>query len=448
MPSTVEQLSPSRVKLTVEIPFADLKPHLDKAYRDIAASVNIPGFRKGKVPATVIDQRFGRGVVLQEAINAALPRAYGAAVEEHKIVPLGDPQVDVTKLDEGQVVEFTAEVDVRPDFQVPAFDTLNATVDSLPSDDEQVDQRVELLRQRFATTSEVSRKAKKGDVVVLDLDATRDGEAVQDGSAEGVTYTIGSGGMLDGLDKAVTGLKAGESADFSSTLVGGPMEGEPADIHVTVTKVSESKLPDLDDSFAQLVSEFDTVEEMRADLARGVAGQAQLNQLQQAQDKVLEKLVEATDFDVPAGLLEAQVDSRKENIQTQLRNAGLTLDRYLEQSPDETAKTADEFWGELETSTARNLKAQIILDKIADDNNLGVEQEELSQLIVRKAMRNGTTPEAEAQHMMDHNHLADWMQEVRRNKALSLILAAATVTDGDGKKITLVPEPAAEAPAE
>ena len=234
MPSTVEQLSPSRAKLTVEIPFADLQPHLTKAYREIAQSVTIPGFRKGKVPSAVIDQRFGRGVVLQEAINAALPTAYGEAVDANKLVPLGDPEVEITKLEDGDLVEFVAEVDVRPELTLPGFDTLAVTVDVLADLESEVDSRVEMVRERFATTAEVERPAAEGDVVTIDLAGTRDGEALADATAEGITYKIGSGGMLDGLDEAVTGLSPGESADFSSTLVGGPLTGEPADIHVTV----------------------------------------------------------------------------------------------------------------------------------------------------------------------------------------------------------------------
>lgn len=209
MPSTVEQLNPSRVKLTVEIPFSDLQPHLTKAYREIAQSVNIPGFRKGKVPSAVIDQRFGRGMVLQEAINAALPSAYGQAVEANKLIPLGDPEVEITKLEDGDLVEFVAEVDVRPEFDLPAFSTLTATVPVLADLDTEIDNRIAMMRERFATSTEVERAAAEGDVVTIDLVGTRDGEELQDATAEGVTYTIGAGGMLDGLDEAVTGLKAG-----------------------------------------------------------------------------------------------------------------------------------------------------------------------------------------------------------------------------------------------
>ena len=448
MPTTVEQLTPSRVKLTVEIPFADLKPHLDKAYREVAQQVTIPGFRKGKVPNMVIDQRFGRGMVLQEAINAALPTALEAAIIESGVTPLGEPSVEVTKLEDGDVIEFTAEVDIRPEFDVPDFAGLEATVDAKRDVTEEVAERIQLLRTRFATTAEVDRAAAEGDQVTLSLVGSRDGEPLPDATAEDVTYIIGSGGMIDGLDEAVTGLKAGESAEFASTLVGGALEGEPADITVTVSKVSEQTLPEVDDEFASMISEFDSVQEMQADLTRGVEEYLSAEQVSAGRDKVLEALVEATEFEVPEGVIAAEVASRKEQINDQLSRAGLTLDRYLEQAEEE-ANTAEEFWAEVEKSTLRGLKAQLILDKVADDAEVGVEQADLSDLLVRKAAQNGSTPEQEAQHMMEHNHIGAWMQEIRRSKALGLVVAKAKVVDTEGNTVDVtVPEPeaATEAP--
>ena len=434
MPSTLEQLTPSRAKLTVEIPWSELKPHLDKAYREIASQVTIPGFRKGKVPATVIDQRFGRGAVLQEAINAALPTAYQTAITEASIVPLGEPDVEVTKLEDGDLVEFTAEVDIRPEFEVPDFKGLSVTVDALPDTEAELEQRIDMLRSRFATTTEVDREAADGDIVTIDLVGSRDGEQLPDATAEGVTYKVGSGGMIDGLDEAVTGLKAGESAEFASTLVGGPLEGEPADIKVTVTKVSEQELPEVDDEFAQLVSEFDTVDEMRTDLANSIFELARLEQASRGRDKVLEALVEQVELELPERLLTTEIEARKEQINEQLKRAGLSLERYLAQAEDE-AKTPEEFWAELESSTEKGLKAQLVLDKVADDSEVGIEQADLSELLVRKAAQAGTSPEQEAQHMMEHNHTGAWMQEIRRNKALALIVAEATVTDADGNPV-------------
>lgn len=437
MPSTVEKLAPTRVKLTIEIPFADLKPHLDRAYKQIAEQVTVPGFRKGKVPAAVIDQRFGRGAVLQDAINEALPGAYSTAITEHELVPLGQPEVDVTKLEDGDVVEFTAEVDVRPEFDIPESSTLSAQVPTLAGTEAGVDERVEVLRQRFATRTDVDRAAAEGDVVTLDLEARRDGEVVEGGNAEGVAYTIGSGGMLEGLDEAVTGLSAGESAEFTSELVGGVAEGEAADITVTVTKVQTEELPEVDDEFAQMVSEFDTVDEMRADLAEAATRMARIEQLNSARDAVVADLVANTEFDLPESLVKAEVENRTQQITEQLARAGYSVERYLEESEDESAETPEEFWNQVAENARTSLKAQIILDKLADEVEVEVSQDDLTQMLFRRAQASGSSPEQEMQHMMEHNHTGEWVAEIRRSKVLDTIVAAASVTDNDGAPVDI-----------
>lgn len=437
MPSTVEKLSPSRVKLTIEIPFADLKPHLDKAYKDIATQVNIPGFRKGKVPAAIIDQRFGRGSVLQEAINAALPDAYAAAVAENDLVPLGQPDVDVTKLEDNEVVEFTAELDVRPDFEMPDFSTLTAEVEAVADADDEVAERINVMRQRFATRADKDGAAEDGDIVTIDLIASKDGEEIEDGSAQGLTYKVGSGGMLDGLDEAVSGKSAGDEVEFTSELVGGPAKGQQADIKVTITKVQTETLPELDDEFAQMVSEFDTVDEMKADLAEAVARMARVDQINAASDKIVADLVAKTEFELPEALLNTEVENRKKQISEQLARAGYTLERYLEDTEEETATSEDEFWAQVATNAETSLKAQIILDKLADDREVTVTQQELTELIFRRAQQSGTSPEQEMQHMMEHNHAPEWMGELRRGKILREVVLESTVTDTNGNVVNV-----------
>jgi trigger factor len=303
VPSTVEQLSATRVKITVEVPFTDLKPSMDKTYAEVARSVNIPGFRRGKVPPMVIDQRFGRGAIIQEAFNNSWQGFYGAAVTENKLAPLAQPDVEVTKLEDGDVIEFTAEVDVRPEFDLPDFSSLQAQVDALDVPDTLVDGQIDLLRNRFGSRETVERPAAEGDIVTISLVASRDGEPLADATADDVEYTIGSGQMLDGLDEAVIGLSAGESATFSSTLVSGPLKDEEADIQVTVSKVQKAELPEADDAFAQEASEFDTMEELRANVKERLTRMARLEQASQARDAVLETLIGQLDIEVPEHLL-------------------------------------------------------------------------------------------------------------------------------------------------
>jgi len=436
VPSTLEQLSPTRVKLTIDLPFDDLTPAIDKAYQEIASQVNIPGFRKGKVPPRLIDQRFGRGAVLQEAINTVLPQAYGAAVQEHDLRPLMQPSVDVTELNDGTNVIFTAEVDVRPDFEVPDASAISVEVPVVKVTDAEVDERVQLLRERFGTLTEVERAAETGDVVTIDLTGRQEGKVLDDAESSGVQYKIGAGGFVEGLDDAVVGMKAGETKTFTSTLVGGRYKDQEAEIEVTVSKVQQQDLPDVDDDFAQLVSEFDTAEEMLADLRDNLVRLARLDQANQARENVLRALVSQTEFELPEALITAEQDARRQEIEGQLSRAGLTIEQYLADS-DEEADTPEAFWDDINERVVESLRSQIILDKLAEESDIEVNQQELTELIFAKAQQNGTSPEQEIQHMMDHDHAAEWMGEVRRGKALGQIVAAATVTDAEGSVLDL-----------
>ena len=436
MPSSVDRLSPTRVKLTVEVSFDDLKPSMDKAYREIAKSVNIPGFRKGKVPPLVIDQRFGRFTIIQEAFNDALPKFYSDAIDENSLNPLAQPEVEVTKLEDGELIEFTAEVDVRPDFELPDFSTLAATVDAIEVTDEQIDAQLNGLRQRFGSKSTVERPAADGDLVTIDLAASKDGEPLDDATAEGMEYEIGSTGMLDGLDEAVTGLSAGESADFVSTLVGGPQKGEQADIHVTVTQVQEQELPELDDEFAQMASEFDTLDELRASIVERLTNAGRLDQAAKARDAVLEGLIEQLDVALPENVVATEVEARKSSIQSQLDGAGIDLDDYLAETGE--AEDADTFWSDVEKRSADAMKAQLVLDKTAEEVGVTVEQNDLTQHIFRKAQEEGTAPQQILAHIQEHpHHIDEYMLEIRRGKALAAIVEAATVTDSNGDVVEI-----------
>ena len=436
MPSSVDRLSPTRVKLTVEVSFDDLKPSMDKAYREIAKSVNIPGFRKGKVPPLVIDQRFGRFTIIQEAFNDALPKFYSDAIDENSLNPLAQPEVEVTKLEDGELIDFTAEVDVRPDFELPDFSTLAATVDAIEVTDEQIDAQLNGLRQRFGSKSTVERPAADGDLVTIDLAASKDGEPLDDATAEGMEYEIGSTGMLDGLDEAVTGLSAGESADFVSTLVGGPQKGEQADIHVTVTQVQEQELPELDDEFAQMASEFDTLDELRASIVERLTNAGRLDQAAKARDAVLEGLIEQLDVALPENVVATEVEARKTSIQSQLDGAGIDLDDYLAETGE--AEDADTFWSDVEKRSADAMKAQLVLDKTAEEVGVTVEQNDLTQHIFRKAQEEGTAPQQILAHIQEHpHHIDEYMLEIRRGKALAAIVEAATVTDSNGDVVEI-----------
>ncbi|MEU4894744.1 trigger factor [Streptomyces sp. NPDC044780] len=434
MKSAVENLNPTRVRLTVEVPFEELKPSLDAAYKKINQQVTVPGFRKGKIPARIIDQRFGRGAVLEEAVNDALPKFYTDAVNEGELNPLGQPEVDITELKDNELLTFTAEVDIRPTIEIPDYSGIEVTVDSVEVTDEDIDKSVEQLRERFATTSAVERAAAEGDVVVIDLEAKVDGEVLEDGVANGVTYTIGSGELLDGIDEAVTGLEAGGEATFTSELKGGSAQGKEAEVTVKVSEVKARELPELDDDFAQLASEFDTLEEMRADSRKRLERSKKFEQATQAQEKVLDALLALVEVPIPEKLLEDEINTRKHNLEHhQLGQMGLNLDSYLQMQ----GKTAEEFDAELKEQAEKGIRTQFVLDELVNKEQLSVGQEELTEHLMRRAQSSGMSPDQFAQAVVEGGQVPMLVGEVARGKALAVVVEAAKVVDDKGETVDL-----------
>ena len=452
MKSAVETLSPTRAKLTVEVPFEELKPSLDKAYKKIAQQINVPGFRRGKVPPAVIDRQVGRGAVLDEAINEVLPQKYIEALQENSLEPLAQPEIEVTKFEDNASLEFTAEVDVKPEFEVPSYDGIEAEVDDVAVSDADVEEQVQALRERFGTLVDVERAAADGDFVTVDLAAAVDGETVEGGEVSGMSYKVGRGGMLDGLDEALVGMSAGDSKSFPSQLVGGDLVGQDVEVTVTVTSVQEQELPDVDDEFAQLASEYDTAEELTADVRERLGRGKRLEQAAAARDAVLEALLEKTEIPLPESLVTEELNARRQNVEQQLVQAGLTMEKYLE----DEGQTTDEFEADLERRVRDAVAAQFILDAVAKKEELGVEQEDLSQHLVRRAQQSGQDPQEFANHMFEHNHIPELVQEILRGKALAAIVETATVKDASGNVVELrnlrpdgtVAEPEAEAVAD
>jgi trigger factor len=431
--SGVEKLSPTSVRLTVEVPFEELKPSLDAAYKKIAGQVSIPGFRKGKVPPQIIDQRVGRGVVLDEAVNDALPDLYRRALEENEVTPLGQPEIDVTDFADNEKLTFTAELDVRPDIEVPDYAGLEVEVDPVEVTAEAVDEELQQLRARFGTLVDVDREAADDDFVTIDLSASKDGEPIEDAQATGLSYQVGKGNMLDGLDDALRGRKAGESTTFQTQLVGGELAGQDVDVEVTIGAVKEQELPEVDEEFAQTASEFDTVEELTADLYTRLERNKRLEQASAARDAVLEKLLDRTEVPLPDRVVDEEVSSRREQIREQLAYAGMSEQQYL----DSEEQTEDEFAAEVEKRARDALAAQFVLDEIAKKEELGVEEAELTQHIVRRAQQAGMQPEQFAQQVMQAGQVPLLVNEVVRGKALAVVVEAAEVKDTAGNVVDL-----------
>ncbi|ATL27761.1 trigger factor [Streptomyces formicae] len=445
MKSAVETLNPTRVRLTVEVPFEELKDSLDAAYKKINQQVTVKGFRKGKIPNRVIDQRFGRGAVLEEAVNDALPKFYTEAVNEAELNVLGQPEVDITELKDNETLNFTAEVDIRPAIEIPDYSGIEVEVDAVEVSDDDVDKAVEELRERFASTSPVERAAEDADVVTIDLEAKVDGEVLEDGVASGVSYTIGSGELLEGIDDAVKGLEAGGEATFTSELKGGSAQGKEAEVTVKVTQVAARELPSLDDDFAQLASEFDTLDELKADSRKRLENMKQYDQATQAQERVLEKLLELVEVPVPEKLLADEIQTRTHNLEHhQLGQMGLDLDKYLEIQ----GKSREEFDAETKEQAEKGIKTQFVLDELVNKEKLNVNQEELTEHLMRRAQSSNMSPDQFAQAVVEGGQVPMLVGEVARGKALAVVVEAATVKDTNGEIVDLDDEEDETAAAE
>ncbi|MDJ0357000.1 trigger factor [Paenarthrobacter sp. PH39-S1] len=423
MKSAVENLTPTRVKLNVEVPLEELKPSIDEAYKTIATQVQVPGFRKGKVPNRLIDQRVGRGYVLETAVNDGLNGWYQAAVEEAGIHPLSRPEVEITEVPDPSATDgelkFHVEVDVRPEIELPDYSGIEVEVKASETADEDLEKALNELRGRFGSLKPLDRPAATGDFLSIDIAAKIDGEDVD--SASGLSYEVGAGTMLEGLDDAVAGLSVDEETVFDTKLAGGDHAGEAAQVTVTVRSVKERELPEANDDFAQLASEFDTMTELRANLAKQVAEAKTVDQGIEARDKVLDKLIELIDVPVPESVISDQIE---QHFNGEGGHGGEGHD-------------TEEHRAEVKSNTERAFRNEIILDTIADKEEIGVSQPELIDYIVSSASQYGMEPNQFAQMLDSSGQVPMIVAEVRRRKALAAVLAQATVTDTNGDAVDL-----------
>ena len=423
MKSSVEYTSPTQVKLTVEVPFEELSEAVAAAYKRISSQVNIPGFRKGKVPAAVINQRIGRETVVEEAVNESIPALYDQAVAETGVVPVGRPSAEITELVDGERLVFEAQVDVRPDFELPAYDGLQIEVDDAVITDEQVDEQLDALRKRFGTATPVERPSADGDLVLLDVVGRLDGEDLEEYSATALSYEVGSDGMLTGADEAVRGLSKDESATFHFTPEEGEQRGADIEVNVTVRDVRELSLPDADDDFAQLASEFDTLAELRESLRGGVERMALVDQGMAAREKALDMLLDSVEIPIPESLIDEHLG-----------------DHFEDGHGD------DDHRAEVRAEAEKATKTRFILDRIADQEELSVGQSELTKWLMGQAPRYGMTPDQFAEALVQAGQVQSAVADVRRGKALALVLQKAAVTDASGNVVNLsaLDEPTAE----
>ena len=422
MKSSVEVLSPTRVRLDVEVPYADLEPHVANAYKKVAAQVNIPGFRKGKIPASMIDQRVGRGTVIDEAINSALPLFYGQAAREHNVAVIGRPEVDVKEFVDNDKLVFTVEVDVRPEVVLPDFSKITVEVDDVVVADADVDEQIESLRTRFGTLATVEREVKNGDFTTLDMTAFIDGKEVDGGQANDISYEVGSDKMIDGLDEKLIGMKASDVKTFETQLVG-QQEGEKGEVTVTVKAVKERELPPVDDAFAKLASEFDTLAELKTDFVARLERVKKMEQGAQARDRLVEKLLAENEIPVPDNLVELEVNDHLEG-EGRLEDA--------------------EHRAEVDGQVRSSLKSDFLLDAIVSAEEVQITEIELTEYLVRTSQRYGMAPQQFAEELQKAGQIQQLVAEVTRAKALASVLGRITVKDASGNVIdleALAPQP-------
>jgi trigger factor len=429
--STVEKLSPTRVRINVEVPFTELQPDIDTAFKQMAKQVRMPGFRPGKVPVKLLESRVDKQAMFDQVVGDAVPSRYTEAVTTSEVKPLGQPEIEITKKEYGQDLEFTAEVDIRPEIDLPELDGLKLTVDSIEVTDDEVDAELQSLRARFGTLTGVDRAAETGDFVSIDLSATVDGENLPEATTEGLSHEIGSGQLIDGLDDAIIGLKEGETRVFTTKLVAGDHAGEDAQVTVTVKSVKERELPEPDDDFAQLASEFDTIDELRNSLVEQVTRIKRVQQAEGIRDKVLETLLEQVDVPVPEKVVQAQVDET-------LHNAIHSLDhdetRFAE-ALEAQGSSREKFDEDNRSNAEKAIKTQLLVDAIADKLDVQVGQNDLTERLVLMSQHYGIEPQQLLAQLQQNNQLPAMFADVRRGLTVARVVEGATVTDSDGNVI-------------
>jgi trigger factor len=429
--STVEKLSPTRVRINVEVPFTELKGDFDQAFKELAKTIRMPGFRPGKVPVKLLESRIDKQAMLDQVVGEAVPARYSEALASSEVQPLGQPEIEVTNKEYGGDLTFTAEVDVRPEIELPELSTLAFTVDPIEVTDEEVDAELQNLRARFGTLTGVERAAEDGDFVSIDLSATVDGEDVAEAKTEGLSHEIGSGQLIEGLDEAIKGLSVDETKTFTTKLVAGEHAGDEAEVTVKVNSVKKRELPEPDDEFAQLASEFDTIDELRESLVEQVRQTKRIGQAEQIRDKALETLLEQVEVPLPEAIVQAQVDDTVHNA-----IHGLDHDEAkFEEALAAEGTTREEFDADNRSNAEKAVKTQLLMDAIADKLDIQVGQNDLTERLVLMSRQYGIEPQQLLQVLQQNNQLPAMFADVRRGLTIAAVVHGATVTDSDGNEV-------------
>ena len=429
METTVEPQEGNKVKLSVEISEAEFEPAIDAAFRKIAQEVRLPGFRPGKVPRKILEQRIGKEAARQQALQDSLPEFYAKALVENDVDAIAAPELEVVSGEEQGPITFSAAVEVRPKIRVPGYQGLQVTVDSPEVSDAERDAQIDRLRNSFASLNEVDRPARAGDHVRIDIGGSIDGEPVAGLTANDYLYEVGQGAVVPELDAHLIGSKAGDAIEFDAMAPGS--DTERIDFQVAVQAVNEKVLPEANDEWASSASEFTTLAELRADTVRRMAVVKKVQSHLQMRDEVVKALVELVVDDAPASLIDAEVQRRIQDLSHRLSHQGATIEQFLAASGEGQQAFLDGVRGEAETT----VKADLALRSVADAEAIDADEVDVVAEIERIATRYKIKPK-EARKQLERAYQMPAVQaDVRKTKALAWLMEQVTVIDRDGKAI-------------
>lgn len=425
MKTSLEQLEPTKVKLTVEVEPARVQRAFDQAARHLSQDIQLPGFRKGKVPRRLLESKIGKGAIAQHAMEDFLGEFYAEAVQTEDVRPVAPPELDLQHFDEEDGCAFEATIQVRPEIELPDHEGISVTFPDHEVTDADVEEQLEQMRERFAEVEEVDRAARRGDYVTIDLTVRKEGEVIEDATAEDAMYEVGSGGVTPKLDEELPGSVAGQTLTYVDELPEDYPEygGQKVEFTVEIKDVRAKELPPLDDDFAMTASEFDTIDELREDIRRNLRQRRMGEARQTLRSQILEAYLALVDVPLPEAMVEDEAESRLQQIRDQAEQYGLSFEELVEMQGGDP----EELTANIHEQSAESVKARLVLEALAEQLDIEAEVPDLEQEIMRHAYQRNVDPSELARAIDEQGSMGVLAGDVIRRKTLDLLVEAAEV---------------------
>ncbi|TMK79461.1 MAG: trigger factor [Actinobacteria bacterium] len=430
MKTSLTRHSASKVRVQVEATSEEVEPAVQRAVRSLSNQVKVPGFRKGHVPRKVLETRLGAEALRDAVLREAIPELLQKATEEETLAPVAPPQVEVTSYDLGADLSFEATVEVRPEIELPDFAMLSTTRPSSKATPEEIDDQLKRMQDRFSTLEPVQRPARAGDYMLVDIHTTLHGNEIAELSGNDQLYELGSAWPVKELDDELAAKRTGDIVKFNATIpegLGGEHAGKEVTFQVLVKEVREKKLPPLDDEFAKTSSEFETLDELRDDLAQRIEKIKAVQADAEVRNRILEQVLDDVEVEAPESLVQSEMAYRLQRLEEQLRAAGLALDQYLTSQN----LTEEQIEADLRGQADRNVRAQLILEEVGRREGFQVSEEELREEVRYHAETLRTDPDQLAKELGERGRLMALAGDIIRRKALNLLVEKAEVKDED-----------------